>query len=114
MENSIINELLAKLPNLYEKDPKEFEKIRKQIFEQFINDLPEKSRKRARGIQFTIEAELNKYTDPVVRMNRMVELFWKQFADFHGVLHDPMSYIKDNSGKKAEVINFNKKATFRR
>lgn len=99
-----IDQLLAELSGLYEKDPEKFEEISKKIFNTFIESLPKERQKRARGIQFQIDTELSRYKDPVVRMNRMVELFWKQFANFHGVLHDPTPFMKDRKGKKAQVI----------
>lgn len=42
---------------------------------------------RLRKIQAGIDRELRRYKDPVARMNKMVELFWKGFAKFHRALN---------------------------
>lgn len=41
---------------------------------------------KLRKFQATIDRELKHYTNPIARMNKMVELFWKGVKDFHEVI----------------------------
>jgi len=62
-------------------------------------------------MQFIIEMRLRKYKDPVVRMNKMVEIFWEQFGLFHVILQDPARAAaeRENKNKKAMIIPFRRK-----
>ena len=101
---------LLKLEYLYEKDPDGFEDLRREIINNAINSYPEKFRLRARGIQFILDSELNKYKNPVVRMNRMVELFWEKFSEFQTAVSDPENYTseKERNKKAGKVIPFSR------
>lgn len=101
--------ILQNLENLYEKDPDQFENLRREIINKCINSYPEKFQQRARGIQFTLDCELNKYKNPVVRMNRMVELFWEKFSEFQTAISDPTKYTaeREENKKVGKVIPLN-------
>lgn len=66
-----LDKKLQRLEHLYGNDPLQFENLRREIIDQEINSYPAKHQQRARGIQFTLDCELNKYKNPIVRMNRM-------------------------------------------
>lgn len=100
------------LSNLYKEDPEAFEAEKRRILEDFIASLPtEDARRRARGLQFKIDAQLTNIKDPVAKMNKMVELFWEGFKEFHDVLTNPLNVIakkQDGSGR-ADVIPITRK-----
>jgi len=108
MENLINgdNEIYEKLWPLYKKNPDKFEELRKEIIEQAINSYPEKYQKRARGIQFVLDCELNKHKNPISRMNCMVELFWGKFFDFQAAISDPVYFSekKERNKKKGKIL----------
>ena len=97
---------LQTLENLFENDPLQFEVLRREIIDQCINSYPERFQNRARGIQFTLECELNKYKHPTARMNRMAELFWDKVSDFHEIISDPVNFSVRQEGnkKKGKVL----------
>jgi hypothetical protein len=101
-----LEQMLQSLENLYQKSPDQFEDLRREIINHSISSYPEKFQQRARGIQFTLDCELKKYKNPVVRMNRMVELFWETFSEFQAVVNDPTSYTaeREKSKKEGKVI----------
>ncbi len=109
--NKNTEEILDDLTGLYQKDPQEFEKMRTLLIEQTIQAFPARHRQRAYGMQFIIEMRLRKYKDPVVRMNKMVEIFWEQFGLFHDILQDPVRAVaeREKKHKKATVIPFRRK-----
>lgn len=98
------DEVLLQLTGLYQKDPQEFEKMRTMLIEQTIAAFPARHRQRAYGMQFIIEMRLKKYKDPVVRMNKMVEIFWEQFGLFHDVLQDPARVLAEREKKKKQAL----------
>lgn len=104
-ENNV-GEMLQQLDGLFEKDPGRFEDLRKNIIDTTISSYPEKFQQRAQGIQFSLDCELNKIKNPVVRMNRMVEIFWKKVDEFQTVVNDPISAAEERQRKKkaAKVI----------
>ena len=106
-------EMLEQLSGLYQKNPDKFEELRKQLITQTIEKFPAKHRKRAHGLQFKIESRLRKYKDPIVRMNKMVEIFWEQFGLFHEVLQDPARVVaeRQENRKQAVVIPFRKEGS---
>ncbi|WP_305045751.1 DUF3135 domain-containing protein [Geoalkalibacter sp.] len=77
------------LSSLYQEDPEKFEEQRRLLIAQTIESFPEECRQRAYGLQFTIDCRLRKYKDPIMRMNKMVEIFWQQFAQFQETINDP-------------------------
>jgi len=71
------------LKNLYEKDPDAYESRRREIIQDYINNIGDKKRQdRAKQVQWVLEGELRKFKDPQARFNRMIELFWEQVARF--------------------------------
>ena len=99
--------LYNELTDLFEKDPSAAEKRSKEIIEDFINSIPEEERRlRLQRIQWNVEQQLRKYKDPIARMNKMVELFWKQFNEFHKVLNDPFSYNNNRKKKTNNIVTF--------
>ncbi len=101
-----IEQILPQLEGIYKKDPVKFEKIRKQIIRDTIDTFPKEFQQRAYGIQFSLDHELGKIKNPVVRMNRMVEIFWEKVSEFQAVVNDPTGVIaeRENKKKTAKVI----------
>jgi hypothetical protein len=88
-----LDQRISEMIGLYQKDPEAFEKLRAELIRQTIEELPEKYRRRAYGLQFQVDMRLKKYRDPVMRMNAMITLFWDQFEEFQTVLNNPGGYL---------------------
>jgi len=103
-----IESRLEKMTGLYQEDPEAFERMRQELIRQTVDSFPESSRQRAYGIQFTLDATLDRCKDPIGRMNKMVEIFWKQFHRFQEAITDPdfPHNQKRNEGETAKVIPF--------
>ena len=96
------------LSELYFQDPEQFEQKRKTLIEETIQTFPEDFQKRAQGLQFTIEARLQAYHDPVMRMNKMVEIFWEHFTSFQEVVNNPEKVMRErqNARREATILPF--------
>ncbi len=99
---------LSRLSELSSSNPELFELERKELIEQTIAGFPECHRRRAYGMQFSLDARLSLAKDPVSRMNLMVELFWNQVQDFSHALSDPVDYQaqKERHSLSGTVIPF--------
>lgn len=90
------------LARLWRENPDKAEEYHRAIIEDFILGLPEDKQERARGIQWRIDQELRKYTDPIARMNRMCELMFESFFELDDALQGKMLKNKP----KAKVLDF--------
>jgi hypothetical protein len=84
-----IDDLYAQLSDLYRRDPQQFEKERLRLIREVIEGFDPRHRRKAYGLQFKIDCQLRPYRDPVMRMNKMVEIFWQGFFEFSETLKDP-------------------------
>lgn len=80
--------------------PEQFERESRALIEQAIAALPDRHRQRARGLQFRIDCALAQCPDPISRMNKMVEIFWEDFRQFHDILHDPEKVLKERQARR--------------
>ena len=109
------DKMLEALEDVHEKDPHQFEALRREILNQSIDSYPERYRQRARGLQFALDCELAKYKNPVARMNRMVELFWEKFYEFQSDVSDPAGYdarreLNKKGGKLYHLADYSRKS----
>jgi len=89
---------------LYKRDSAEFEKEAKKRIYYMIKKANPRHHLRLYGLQFEIDMKLRRYKDPLVRMNKMVELFWEGVSKFEETLRGQSS--KNTRNKTAEVIKF--------
>lgn len=96
------------LQGLYQQNPAEFERLSGDLIRQALDEVPDEFKAQAYGIQRRIEYQLNKYKDPIARMNAMVEIFWRQFQEFQDVINDPRKVLenKRRCGTSAKVLPF--------
>jgi len=101
-----IDSLLAELELVSENNPEKFETIRREIIKTAIESYPKETQPRFYGLQFTLDCELRKYKNPIVRMNRMVEIFWDKVYEFDLALHHPEAVMAAKAEKRepAKVI----------
>ncbi len=91
------------LSGLYKTDPEQFQAISRKMIEDYIASIPDEiSRKKCAGIQFRLDHELSKYHDPLARMNKMVEIFWKGVYEFNNALKGTIE-IKDGTSTDTVV-----------
>ncbi len=96
------------LSELYQTDPEKFEEQRRILIERTISEFPRECRERAQGLQFTIDARLHRYKDPIMRMNKMVEIFWEHFARFQETVNDPERILEErqHARRQAKILPF--------
>lgn len=91
-------------------DPEEFDRLSREIIQQTIDSFPAHHRRKARGLQFKIDTTLSRCSDPLARMNKMVEIFWEHFQQFHDAFHNPQKLLNERSrgNPPAQVIQLHR------
>lgn len=77
--------------DLFEKDPEEFDRQRKEFIDQQIDKDFGKDPERAMAMKRMMwrhNAELDRIKDPVARYNKVVELFWEQTQTMQAALNE--------------------------
>lgn len=83
------------------------ETVTRETLEQFIENASEENRESLRRMQWKIDQDLNRYKDPVARMNRMVELLWEGVDDLYTALSEPSKLVEDKP--KCKVVELKRK-----
>ncbi len=90
---TLMNVSFEELKTLFETDPAAAEEKVKEILEDHISTLEPERQQRARAFQWRLEHDLRKFKDPIARMNKMVELFWKGVEQFQTALTQPETLL---------------------
>lgn len=99
-----------RLSRLYRTDPQQFEEERRRLIRETIETFGYDHQRKAYGLQFRIDSQLRRYRDPVMRMNKMVEIFWKGVYEFQEVMSDPDQYLSRRQQQaRARVLPFRRR-----
>lgn len=96
---------------LYEKDPTLFEKNRLKLFQQFIEQAPNKQQNRLKGLLFTMEGEKRRSRTIASEQSRYLALMLDQLSDLNTQLTALLHFEKPNLISKqsnAKVLEFKK------
>lgn len=86
---TLMSNTFDELKTLFETDPPAAEEKVKEILEEYIQTLEPERQQRARAFNWKIQQDLRNFKDPVARMNKMVEMFWKGYQTFNTALNNP-------------------------
>ena len=67
------------LVRLAQTDPESFESFRKDVCEEFISQAPEQYQRRLRGIQFQIDMEVEKASNPMAACVKVSQMMHESF-----------------------------------
>lgn len=97
-------------------DPEAFEQHRQEAIEAFIASAPERNRHQLRCLQWRIDQERERASNPISACVRLYRMMWDSFAGQCGLV-DTMRNAHKSPGNlesllpRAEVLSFPKKAT---
>ncbi len=69
-----------------EEDPEEFEQMRRNAIEEIMLKAPERIRERLRRIQWRVDMERSRASNPLSGCLRISEMMWKSVYDEGGLL----------------------------
>lgn len=99
-----IDLMLESMAGLFQQDPAAFEARRQELLQAAIAEYPHQWQSRARGLQFVIDAKLDRCRDPVSRFNCMVALFWEGVLQFQEVLQHPEQALQARNQKSPAKV----------
>lgn len=71
---------------LAERDPEAFEARRKAVIDGFINSAPEERQTQLRRLQWRIDIERSRASNPVSSCIRIYKMMWESFAGDNGLV----------------------------
>lgn len=75
------------------------------VWNDFLETLPDESRRQARSFRKHLETNLRGYTNPKERLEKSIELFWQQIQSFQLTLSNPESLVaRSQDGSRAVII----------
>ncbi|MCW5626511.1 MAG: DUF3135 domain-containing protein [Burkholderiales bacterium] len=74
--------------DLAASDPEAFERRRLEAIEALIAQAPERERQRLRGLQFRIDMERQRSSNPLGACVRISRMMWERFNDLQHALED--------------------------
>jgi hypothetical protein len=98
-----------RLSRMYREDPQQFEEERLRLIRETIEGFAGEHRQKAYGLQFRIDCQLRRYKDPVMRMNKMVEIFWEGVYDFQEAMNDPGGFRQRRHEAGTKVLPFRRR-----
>lgn len=97
-------------------DPEAFEQYRKAVIEALIARAPERNRQRLRRLQWRIEQERKRASNPIAACVKLYQMMWDSFAGERGLIDTlrnarNLSRGIDSLKPGAEVVSFPKVVT---
>jgi hypothetical protein len=94
-------------------DPEVFEKYRRYVIESLIARAPKRNREHLRRLQWRIDQERRRASNPVAACVRLYEMMWESFAGECGLIDtiNNARHCASNTGSlqpKAEVVPIKK------
>ena len=118
-ENSLTELDFDTAMELARSDPEAFERYRRNVIEALIARAPERSRQHLRRLQWRIDQERQRASNPTAAFLKLYRMMWDSFAGEYGLIDTicnarPDAQCSDQLPASAEVIVFPGIATKRR
>lgn len=93
--------------DLARNDPERFEQRRREVIEEFIDNAPEERQAFLRRVQWRVDMERRRASNPTAACVRLYEMMWEAFAGERGLAtmlkHGVEMPIE---GRRAKVLQF--------
>ena len=100
------------LTKLATTDPEAFEARRNEILDSFFADIPDKQKQRLQGLQWRIDIERQRASNPLSACIRIHNMMWSSFAGEGGLVSSFQKLEKSESTlaptRKAQIISFSR------
>ena len=90
---------------MHRENPEALEKLRRRLTRKLVRSAPASTRRRLEGLQFRIDMELQRATNPTARCIRLSGMMHDSFARLNHCLHHPFDegYTRQNR-PKADIL----------
>jgi hypothetical protein len=110
-ENSLTELDFDTAMELARSDPEAFERYRRAVIEALIARAPERNRQHLRRLQWRIDQERQRASNPTAAFLKLYRMMWDSFAGEYGLIDTicnarPAAQSQDQLPASAEVIAF--------
>lgn len=102
---------MAKLPDfdtlmqLHKEDPEALERLRHDLSTELMNRASAATRHRLEGLQFRINMELQRASNPTARFLRLSDMMHKSFHELNYCLNNPIAAVMARQNTpKADIV----------
>lgn len=90
---------------MHRENPESLEKLRRRLTRKLLRSAPDSTRRRLEGLQFRIEMELQRATNPTARCVRMAGMMHDSFARLNHCLQHPLDEVNTRHNRpKADIL----------
>ena len=82
------------------QDPERFEALRREAVESLIDSAPAHQRRRLQGLQWTIDRERERSSNPIAACIRLSDLMWERLAGEGGLLEALTTFANQTTSEK--------------
>ncbi|OFE12199.1 hypothetical protein PHACT_02835 [Pseudohongiella acticola] len=91
---------------MHRDNPEALEKLRRRLTRNILQSAPDSARQRLEGLQFRIDMELRRASNPTARCLRLSDMMHDSFARLNHCLHHPLDEVNARQGRpKADILN---------
>ncbi|MDO8909297.1 MAG: DUF3135 domain-containing protein [Pseudohongiella sp.] len=102
---------MAELPDfdtlmkLHKEDPEALERLRQNLTSELMNKASDHTRRRLEGLQFRINMELRRASNPTARFLRLSDMMQESFHELNYCLNNPVdAVIARQNTQKADIV----------
>lgn len=90
---------------MHRENPESLEKLRRRLTRKLLRSAPDSTRRRLEGLQFRIDMELQRATNPTARCIRLSDMMHDSFARLNHCLHHPFDEVNTRHKRpKADIL----------
>lgn len=90
---------------MHRENPESLEKLRRRLTRKLLRSAPDSARRRLEGLQFRIDMELQRATNPTARCIRLSSMMHDSFARLNHCLNHPLDEVNTRQNQaKADIL----------
>ena len=90
---------------MHRENPESLEELRSRLTRKLLRSAPDSTRKRLEGLQFRIDMELQRASNPTARCVRLSDMMHDSFSRLNHCLHHPFDEVNARQNQpKADIL----------
>ncbi|HDZ09572.1 DUF3135 domain-containing protein [Pseudohongiella sp.] len=90
---------------MHRENPESLEKLRRRLTRKLLHSAPDSTRQRLEGLQFRIDMELRRATNPTARCLRISDMMHDSFSRLNHCLQHPFDEVSTRQNRpKADIL----------
>lgn len=95
---------------MYRDNPESLDKLRRRLTRKALRSAPDSTRQRLAGLQFRIDMELQRASNPTARCIRLSDMMHESFSRLNHCLHHPFDEVNARQNRpEADILPMNRR-----